>query len=231
MQSSIGKSPSCGASEGTIRPLFFSETAGGGSLECRARHARCQEGPADRPTRGRAGTRRRDVQLPLLGDGHAPPGDWMQGFYAGGKGRALCSAVRLLHLVDRLTDRGGAYQSLLGVLEALAPEHDLLVAAGRDEGSLPVPCPARIVPGLDERTDQAVALDELVSSFRPDVVHLHNLMNPAVLEWAGGRPGTLVTVQDLRYFCPTRGKWTLEGGVCGVAMERTACASCFEDTA
>ena len=33
----------------------------------------------------------------------------------------------------------------------------------------------------------AVALDELAARFRPDVVHLHNLMNPAVLEWAAAR--------------------------------------------
>jgi glycosyltransferase involved in cell wall biosynthesis len=137
----------------------------------------------------------------------------------------------VLHVVDRLTDRGGAYRHLLGVLEALASEHDLLLAGGRDEGSATFPCPTRIVPGLDERTSRPADLDDLVSSFRPDVVHMHNLMNPAVLEWAGRRPDTLVTVQDHRYFCPTRGKWTREGSVCGVAMDRTACASCFEDRA
>jgi glycosyltransferase involved in cell wall biosynthesis len=139
--------------------------------------------------------------------------------------------MRVLHLVDRLTDRGGAYRHLLGVLEALAQEHAQLLAVGRDEGVTKAPCPVELLPGLGERTFRAVALDEVADRFRPDVVHVHNLMNPAVLEWAAGRRDTLVTVQDHRYFCPTRGKWTLEGRVCEVAMERSACASCFDDPA
>jgi glycosyltransferase involved in cell wall biosynthesis len=137
--------------------------------------------------------------------------------------------VRVLHVVDRLSDRGGAYQHLLAVLESLAPHHDLLLAAGRDEGGIRPPCPTRVVPGLDERTSRPVDLDALVLSFRPDVVHVHNLMNPDVLEWAGARMDTVVPVQDHRYFCPTRGKWTLAGSVCGQAMDRFVCASCFED--
>jgi glycosyltransferase involved in cell wall biosynthesis len=137
--------------------------------------------------------------------------------------------VRVLHLVDRLTDRGGAYRCLLGVLESLALEHAQLLAAGRDEDTVRAPCPVELVSGLDERTFKAVALDALAERFRPDVVHVHNLMNPAALEWAAGRRDTLVTVQDHRYFCPTRGKWTLEGRVCAVSMERSACASCFGD--
>jgi glycosyltransferase involved in cell wall biosynthesis len=137
--------------------------------------------------------------------------------------------VRLLHLVDRLTDRGGAYRCLLGLLESLAIEHAQLLAAGRDEDTVRAPCPVDLVPGLDERAFKAVALDELAGRFQPDVVHVHNLMNPAVLEWAASRRDSLVTIQDHRYFCPTRGKWTLEGRVCGVAMERSACASCFDD--
>jgi glycosyltransferase involved in cell wall biosynthesis len=154
----------------------------------------------------------------------------MGGFYdAGPSWGTILGPVRLLHVVDRLSDRGGAFQHLLGVLESLAPQHDLLLAAGRDEGGLRPPCPTRVVPGLDERTSRPVALDDVVRAFRPDVIHVHNLMNPAVLEWAGARTDTVVTVQDHRYFCPTRGKWTLEGNVCRVPMDRSECASCFED--
>jgi glycosyltransferase involved in cell wall biosynthesis len=139
--------------------------------------------------------------------------------------------MRVLHLVDRLTDRGGAYRHLLGVLEGLASEHDQILAAGRDEGTARAPCPVELVPGLDARTLQDVALDEVAERFRPDVVHVHNPMNPAVLEWAARRRDTLVTVQDHRYFCPTRGKWTRDGRVCDVAMGRSACSSCFDEPA
>ena len=76
-----------------------------------------------------------------------------------------------------------------------------------------------------------MGLDDLVEDFAPDVVHLHNLMNPAVLEWAASRPNALLTVQDHRFFCPTRGKWTLAGEVCRRPMMREVCASCFEDEA
>jgi glycosyltransferase involved in cell wall biosynthesis len=69
-----------------------------------------------------------------------------------------------------------------------------------------------------------------VASFRPDVIHLHTVVNPAVLEWACGRPA-LITVQDHRYFCPTRGKWTAAGAVCREAMAAAACAACFTDEA
>jgi glycosyltransferase involved in cell wall biosynthesis len=58
---------------------------------------------------------------------------------------------------------------------------------------------------------------------------LHNLMNPAVLEWATSRPNALLTVQDHRFFCPTRGKWTFAGDACRRPMMREICASCFED--
>jgi glycosyltransferase involved in cell wall biosynthesis len=55
-------------------------------------------------------------------------------------------------------------------------------------------------------------------------------MNPVVLEWAARRRSVL-TVQDHRYFCPTRGKWTLAGEVCRRPLSREVCAACFEDEA
>jgi glycosyltransferase involved in cell wall biosynthesis len=60
------------------------------------------------------------------------------------------------------------------------------------------------------------------------VVHVHTVVNPAVLRWAGRR-GAVITVQDHRCFCPGRGKWTLAGEVCRVAPSPEACATCFED--
>lgn len=137
--------------------------------------------------------------------------------------------MRILHLSDRLSERGGAYQHLLGVLEMQAAAgHELLLAAGRADEGVSAPCPVRQVAGLDARTAADAELDPLAASFRPDVIHVHTVVNPSVLRWAGARR-SVITVQDHRYFCPGRGKWTLAGERCGVALAPVACAACFED--
>jgi glycosyltransferase involved in cell wall biosynthesis len=86
------------------------------------------------------------------------------------------------------------------------------------------------VPGLEARGRAACDLDPLARAFAPDVVHVHTVVNPAVLEWAAGR-AALVTVQDHRYFCPGRGKWTSEGRPCRDAVREDLCRGCFEDEA
>jgi len=137
--------------------------------------------------------------------------------------------MRILHVADRLTDRGGAYTFLLGVLEGLAADHEVRLVVGEDDGTVRPPCPLDVRPGLETRADSPADLDDLVSGFAPHVVHVHNVVNPAVLAWAARRTDALLTVQDHRFFCPTRGKWTLWGEVCRRPMTRELCASCFED--
>ena len=149
----------------------------------------------------------------------------------GRPGPGYAALVRILHLADRLTDRGGAYTWLLGILDGLAAEHEVRLVVGAADFSLRVPCPVDVRPGLESRTEAPVDLDDLVGDFAPDVVHVHNVVNPSVLEWAGRRAGSLLTVQDHRFFCPTRGKWTLAGEACRRPMTRELCASCFEDAA
>ena len=147
--------------------------------------------------------------------------------------------MRLLHVADRLNDRGGAAVHLLAILEALRASHEMLLVVGTDEGTAGTPCRKRVEPGLASRTRRPVDLSAVVRDFRPDVVHLHNVMNPVVLEWAAGEPRAangsrvpvVLTVQDHRYFCPTRGKWTREGWPCREAMSSSVCAACFEDEA
>jgi len=111
--------------------------------------------------------------------------------------------MRILHLTDRLSDRGGAYWHLLGVLKSqIAEGHAVHVAAGSgDPRHLPPACPWTIVHALDARTRQAAALDAVVETAAPDLIHVHTVVNPAVLEWAADR-GAVITVQDHRYFCP-----------------------------
>jgi glycosyltransferase involved in cell wall biosynthesis len=139
--------------------------------------------------------------------------------------------VRLVHLADRLTDRGGAYVHLQGVLAALAGDNDQLLAVGDDDGTARAPCRVVVVPGLAARTAAPADLDGLVERFRPDLVHVWNVVNPDVLRWAAARPRALLTVQDHRSFCPTRGKWTSGGQVCREALRRDLCRDCFVDEA
>jgi glycosyltransferase involved in cell wall biosynthesis len=109
--------------------------------------------------------------------------------------------------------------------------HEVRLAVGSDEGRVRLPCPVEIVPGLEAREAAATPrLPAAAGAFGPDVIHLHTVVNPAVLEWAAAR-GALITVQDHRYFCPTRGKWTAAGQVCAVPMTAEACAACFDDEA
>jgi glycosyltransferase involved in cell wall biosynthesis len=141
--------------------------------------------------------------------------------------------MRILHLADRLPGRGGAYTCMRGIVDGLAPHHEQALVVGErgEDGDRELPARVVVRAGLEARTALQVELDGVVADFAPDVVHVHNLMNPAVLEWAASRRGTLLTVQDHRYFCPTRGKWTLAGERCRRPMSREVCASCFEDPA
>jgi glycosyltransferase involved in cell wall biosynthesis len=139
--------------------------------------------------------------------------------------------MRVLHVADRLTDRGGAYTWMVGVLEGLGADHELRLVVGEDQGSVRAPCPVEVRAGLEARTAAEVELGDLVVEFAPDVVHLHNVVNPTVLEWAAELGMAVLTVQDHRFFCPTRGKWTLAGEPCRRAMSREVCAGCFEDEA
>jgi glycosyltransferase involved in cell wall biosynthesis len=140
--------------------------------------------------------------------------------------------VRILHLTDRLTDRGGAAWHLLGVLERQSREHEVAVAAGTADPSPPeLPCPHHIVAGLEARTRRPVDVRPLVRAFAPDIVHLHTVVNPAALEGAAEGPPAVITVQDHRYFCPARGKWTAEGQPCREALREDLCRGCFDDEA
>ena len=136
--------------------------------------------------------------------------------------------MRILHVADRLSDRGGADLALLGLLDALSAGHEQHLAAGRDDGVVRPRCPVTVVPQLDARTRADADLDPLLARLRPDRVHVHNVVNPAVLAWAAG-VDAVVTIQDHRFFCPGRGKLTADGRVCGEAMGREACAGCFDD--
>jgi glycosyltransferase involved in cell wall biosynthesis len=137
--------------------------------------------------------------------------------------------LRIAVIADRLSARGGADWHLLGVLERLAAQHDVHLAAGLGDGSALSPCPWVRIPGLEDRERQRVeGLDAWVRRMAPDVLHLHNVVNPWVLEWAAQR-GAVVTVQDHRAFCPGQGKLTAGGSPCVAPMAAESCRGCFTD--
>jgi len=133
--------------------------------------------------------------------------------------------IRVLHVNDRLSTRGGADWHLYGVIEALRERGHLVhVAAERiDDAYLPSEIVTQ-VPGLAAPTHTPVSLTPLLERFDPDIVHIHNVMNPTVLA-----QGDVMTVQDHRTFCPGRGKWTADQHECTVSMSDEACRSCFSD--
>ncbi len=143
-------------------------------------------------------------------------------------------SLRILHITDRLSERGGADWYILGVLRRLALKHDVLLACGRREqlGDEGTPFQVALVPGLDRAAPRPLAarLDEVAASFEPEVIHIHNALNPETLRWAADR-GAVATVHDHRSFCPGRGKLTRHGEVCREPMRATRCADCFADRA
>ncbi len=137
--------------------------------------------------------------------------------------------MRLLHVTDRLSTRGGADWHLLGLLHELERDGDTHLAVGRNDVPTAESWHVTIVPGMEAGSPAGVdALEALAHRLSPDVIHLHNCMGPAVLRWGAAR-GAILTVQDHRVFCPGRGKLTLDGRICREPMAPSTCASCFED--
>lgn len=138
--------------------------------------------------------------------------------------------MRLIHVTDRWTDRGGAPAYLAGVLESLreAGVVQALFTGAFATGPPDSAVPTRLWPGLEAARGAAPGLLDAIAREGPDAVHVHNLVNPEQLEAL--RPlDPVVTVQDHRFFGPSRGKWTRDGAVCRVALSAEACAACFED--
>jgi glycosyltransferase involved in cell wall biosynthesis len=141
--------------------------------------------------------------------------------------------MRILHLTDRASARGGADVNLNAVLSALHVRHEVCLAAGRIDPGFEVAglgFEVRVVPGLDDlrHGPEESDLDELLASWRPDRVHVHNAIGARTLGWVAARGG-VATVQDHRGFCPGRGKWTLDGAVCREPMSERTCRPCFDD--
>jgi glycosyltransferase involved in cell wall biosynthesis len=135
--------------------------------------------------------------------------------------------VRILHLTDRWSDRGGAFLHHMSIVEALADQgHQVTVAAGGIEAPAPVGPRLIQIEALASRGATSVDIRTLLGQH--DVVHLHTLMNPVALEAVQGHP-SVATIQDHRVFCPGQGRLKTDGARCLGPSERALCAACFQD--
>ncbi|HJN75200.1 MAG TPA: glycosyltransferase family 4 protein [Myxococcota bacterium] len=138
--------------------------------------------------------------------------------------------MRILHLADRLSRRGGADNHLRDLCTALALRHRVKLAVGRRRASDPPGVSVVEVRGLAATVQSAAGLDGLDALLdEAELVHLHNVMNPEVLRRATRRARTVVTIQDHRLFCPGPGRTLPDGGPCGLRFEAEACAGCLPD--
>ncbi|MCB2191903.1 MAG: glycosyltransferase family 4 protein [Deltaproteobacteria bacterium] len=147
--------------------------------------------------------------------------------------------MRLMHLHERLSARGGAERHLLSLLKHQQGSYQTLLAVGFEDGSLPQIEQEAIGPwvrvkglarrGLRKRGERAALrrLSQAIEDFSPDLIHVHNLMDPALLELAALAAPTVMTVQDHRLFCPGQGKMTPEGHPCAQPMGQV-CLACFD---
>ena len=143
--------------------------------------------------------------------------------------RGWSETVRILHINDRLSARGGADLHLLAVLDHLQQAGcDVALAVGEEDGTTTAPCTVHVAKGLGDREVRPTALEALWQKLRPGVVHLHNTMNPEVIRWAQDRHAVM-TIHDHRLFCPGRGKVTADEQVCTTPWSRETCSPCFDD--
>lgn len=141
--------------------------------------------------------------------------------------------MRLLHLADRLSDRGGADHHLAQVVRwGVASGHRVTIGCGRVERAATPPDGVVVhrVPGLASRVDASGGLSGLGPLLdAADVVHLHNVMNPTAIATAVDRGRSVATIQDHRFFCPGPGKSLPDGSPCRLTMSEAVCADCLPD--
>jgi len=139
--------------------------------------------------------------------------------------------MRILYLTDRLTHRGGAPHHLLDVIEAMAAEHHVTIAAGAKDQAvcLPEGVAFKRINGLRSNADNAKSVHGLNDLLKwADLTHIQNVMNPLALAMATEH-NCIVTVQDHRVFCPGPGKTLPGGDPCHDTMSEDLCSGCLPE--
>ena len=145
----------------------------------------------------------------------------------------------VLHVHDRWSSLGGADWHLISILDSW-PDHARVAGVfGRRDGSVSVSPdintpPLFFIKKLDKKApfsgEARVGglLSELIDQQKPDLIHVHNILNPYLMERLAESGRALITVQDHRFFCPGRGKVRADGTLCDRPMGLT-CSECFDD--
>jgi glycosyltransferase involved in cell wall biosynthesis len=143
--------------------------------------------------------------------------------------------MHILHVHDRLSARGGADIHLLAITERQARHHRVHLAVGRVDPGMEPPQGVQLhrLPGLGGRERSAPAaaraLRRLCAQLGPQLLHMHNILQPAVMEMVPTLAPAVVTVQDHRSFCPGRGLVLPSGQPCPGGPSQEACEACFDD--
>ncbi len=143
-----------------------------------------------------------------------------------------------LHVHDRWSALGGADWHLISVLDNLPAGVDAAGVFGRSDDSVePGHEPRRglnFIRKLDLKAPfaaerkTAAELEAFIRKTGPDLVHVHNILNPVLMEAAAACGRAVITVQDHRFFCPGRGKVREDGSLCNETFG-LHCAGCFDE--
>lgn len=114
--------------------------------------------------------------------------------------------MRILHVHENLVAAGGIETYLLSLiprLEALGHECGYVYAEGQSDlvaQSFRVPDLSSSSPA--GRRPAASAVQSILNTWQPDVVHLHNVYNTAAIDACLRGAPTVLTAHDYRYACP-----------------------------
>ncbi len=143
--------------------------------------------------------------------------------------------LHVLHVHDRLSLRGGADIHLFSLLTSGARGHRASLAVGRRDPGVRAPegVDLHLVRGVGGREREAAraaqGLQRTLDFTKPDLVHVHNVLQPAVLRALARWGPVVATIQDHRSFCPGRGRVLPDGQPCTAIPGPGRCAACFED--
>ena len=151
----------------------------------------------------------------------------------------------VLYVHDRWSVLGGADWHLFSLLDSMPEGIEPAGLFGRSDGSVDnvggvsgecLPGGIHFMKHLDKRAafpNERKVGDSLRGWLRdtgPDLIHVHNILHPHLLNILHEYGPAVITIQDHRFFCPGQGKVKADGTLCRQPMG-LGCAGCFDDEA
>lgn len=141
------------------------------------------------------------------------------------------SELRILHVNDHLAPKGGVETYLLSAIPRLEQDgFEQAVAYGQGDAGLvgrPFEIPELSSPGWGQQRAVRDKLAAAIGSFRPDVVHLHNIHNADAVEYLLDHKPVVMTSHDFRYLCPASNFYHRKTAT---VCERSCGVGCFAVT-